>query len=305
MTSPRRRVRTFAGLSTGVAALVLATTALAAGGAADLLYERTLMTAADARCRLFDPSVGAALDSARAQARGAVLRGGASPETLHAIEQRARGRAAQTDCGSRDLQVAAGRVRSAFEGYARLIRMTWPGDVAGWRGDRTISREAPLWRLSQTAGFGHDRMVFGLAGKEGVGAVLASVSFADGATPYAARLVMRDPARAPQAYLDARRGGLKGRLPLSARIPPSSATQAFAAEQRSPASERLLPTGAKSGWLYRFPQRSADALAGLDPREAVAVDFLFSGPRGDQVRRAYVEVGDFAAGRAFLKVSPR
>jgi hypothetical protein len=36
------------------------------------------MTAADGRCRLFAPAVGSALDAARAQARGATLRSGAS-----------------------------------------------------------------------------------------------------------------------------------------------------------------------------------------------------------------------------------
>jgi hypothetical protein len=34
----------------------------------------------------------------------------------------------------------------------------------------------------------------------------------------------------------------------------------------------------------------------------VAVEFLFP---GDRVRRAYVEVGDFAAGQAFLQVAAR
>jgi hypothetical protein len=34
----------------------------------------------------------------------------------------------------------------------------------------------------------------------------------------------------------------------------------------------------------------------------VAVEFLFP---GDRVRRAYVEVGDFAAGQAFLTVAAR
>jgi hypothetical protein len=34
----------------------------------------------------------------------------------------------------------------------------------------------------------------------------------------------------------------------------------------------------------------------------VAIDFLFP---GDVTRRAYVEVGDFAAGRAFLQVAAR
>jgi hypothetical protein len=41
-------------------------------------------------------------------------------------------------------------------------------------------------------------------------------------------------------------------------------------------------------------------MAELDPREAVRVDFIFAGRDGDSVRTAYIEVGDFAAGRAFL-----
>jgi hypothetical protein len=43
-------------------------------------------------------------------------------------------------------------------------------------------------------------------------------------------------------------------------------------------------------------------LASLDPRESVAIEFLFP---DDVVRRAYVEVGDFAAGRAFLNLTSR
>jgi hypothetical protein len=53
---------------------------------------------------------------------------------------------------------------------------------------------------------------------------------------------------------------------------------------------------------FRFPAAAQRAMAGLDPREAAAVEFLFAGDR-DAVRRAYVEVGDFAAGRAFLQTS--
>ena len=55
-----------------------------------------------------------------------------------------------------------------------------------------------------------------------------------------------------------------------------------------------------AGRLIDLSHAAAQELARLDPREAVAVDFLFP---GDGVRRAYVEVGDFAAGRAFLQVA--
>jgi len=72
------------------AAAVVAAPGLANAQPADLFYERTVMTAADARCDLFAPEVGAALAAATAQARGAALRAGASAEALRAVELSAR-----------------------------------------------------------------------------------------------------------------------------------------------------------------------------------------------------------------------
>lgn len=296
MTSPRGRT------AAAVAALLAAATPVLAAPA-DLFYERTVMTAAGHRCGLFDAAVSAALEAARIQARSAALRSGAAIEALAATEQRARAKAAGADCASPDLALAAGRVRTAFEGYSKLLRMTWPGDLSEWKADRSLSRDRPIWRLSQTARFGADQMTFGLGGRDGAKVLLAAVSFADDARPYSARLVMRDPARAPQPYLNRRGGG--GPIPLSARVPPADASRMFVAEASSPASERLRPAGTETGWLYRFPAPAARTLASLDPREAIMVEFLFSGRGGDQVRRAYIEVGDFAAGRAFIDVVQR
>ena len=41
------------------------------------------------------------------------------------------------------------------------------------------------------------------------------------------------------------------------------------------------------------------------PRESVAVEFLFAGDNGEEVRTAYVDVGDFAAGQAFESLTQR
>lgn len=304
MTSPRPGAAPrWRGLALG-AAVIAAPCVASAGSALDLFYERSVMAAADQRCDLFDPGVTTALDAARVQARGAALRAGASEDTLQAVEQRARSRAQAADCQSQDVKIAAGRVRTAFEGYSRISRLTYPGDIAAWSADRTISATGPLWRLSQPVSFNWDKMIFGLAGKEGQGVLLASASFADGASPYAVRLVMRDPARTTGPYLDRRQANGDGRIPLAGRIPPS-ATRSWSAEARSPASPRLAPAGARSALLVRFPVAATEALATLDPREAVMVEFLFAGRNADGVRRAYVEVGDFAAGRAFLKVEAR
>lgn len=273
-----------------------------AATAQDLYYERSLMGAANARCRLFGPDIDSALAAAAAQARGAALRAGANAADLSAIRQRAGQKAAGLDCRSRDLATVAGRVKAGFEGYARLMRMTYPGDVASWRADKFQPSKGVAWRLAQDSRFGADSMTFGVAGARGEpGSVTAVVRFADGARPYAARLLIRDPARASVAYLSAMRIGASSRLPLAARTAPRNAVSVFLPETRGQA-DPALAGGDKTAVAFRFPARTAALIADLDPREAVTVEFAFAGRAGDVYRRAYVEVGDFAAARAFLSL---
>jgi hypothetical protein len=271
-----------------------------AAGPADLYYERVLMGAADARCRLFTPEIGAALNAAAAQARGASLRAGFQRGQLDQIRDRARAKAAAVECRARDLAVAAGRVRSAFQGYARLDRLTYPGDVAGWRAFRVQPSQGVSWKVVQDVRFGADGMRFGLAGPRGQpGSLIAVARFADGQTPYAARLLIRDQARTSGPYLGAVKAGASARLPLSARVPPRAAMTAFMAEARSPA-DPALAEGERTRIAFRFPRGAVAQLSELDPREAAMVEFVFTSAGRDRVRTAYVEVGDFAAAVAFL-----
>ncbi|MEO8114152.1 MAG: hypothetical protein ABI655_07230 [Phenylobacterium sp.] len=257
------------------------------------------MSAADDRCSLFTPDTSAALQAGLAQARGAALRAGASRESLQAAETNAWAAVRRVDCASPDIQTAAQRVRTAFAGFAKLSRLTYPGDLAGWRADRVMSQQA-RWRLMQDAAFGPDRMTFGLAGRDAPGVLLAVARFADGAQPYTARLLMRDTDRSYGPYLDRR--GTAGQLPLARRLPPRAGLKAYTAEARSVAGQDLLPKDAKAGWAFRFPAAAVRDLARLDPREAIMVEFLF---QDEVVRSAYVEVGDFAAGQAFVQVAQR
>ncbi len=282
-------------------AALAAAPAMASAASLDLFYDRTVMTAADGRCALFTPQVASALQAARAQARGAALRAGADRATLSATEQRARNRAGVTPCDSPDLKLAADRVRHGFEGYARLIRMDYPGDQTVWRADRSSSATAARWRLAQDVRADGQRMVFGLAGREGANALTAVAAFPDGDAPYAARLVMRNERVTQGPFLDAR-GDAPARIPLRRRLSPTGAQTVFAAQARNPAGVDLKPKDMTQAWAFRFPPEAAWALAKLDPREAVAVDFLFP---DDSSRRIYVEVGDFAAGRAFLQLASR
>jgi hypothetical protein len=284
-------------------ATIAAAPGLAHAQAADLFYERTVMTAADARCGLFAPEVSAALAAGAAQARGAALRAGTPQDTLKALERGARAQASRVDCRSRDMAIAAQRVRDAFAGFAKVTRLSYPGDMAGWQADRNEGAKV-RWRLVQHARTGPDPVSFGLAGAEGAGALLAVVRFGDGATPYSARLILRDSDRTMGPYLSRRGSEALRAIPLERRLPQGSGLKSYVAEARSPAGADLLPRGAESGWAFRFPSEAARELAGLDPREAVAVEFYFADTRRP-VRRAFIEVGDFAAGRAFLTVAAR
>lgn len=271
-----------------------------AATAAGLYYERSVMAEADARCRLFAPEIGAALNASRLQAKGAALRSGVGAGDLAAAADRARLAAYSVDCRSKDLTTAADRVRAGFAGYARMTAMDFPGDASVWRAERRPSApvvdhkavEGPRWRLTEAGlwdGAGRGALTLGLAADAARPMVMVAAPEALGAS--SAFLVLRDPGRAALPYID------PGRRTLAARTAPPALTRAFVAEAKSAAPASLLPRGEGQGAVFVFPPAAADALSALDPREAVTVEFTYPG-RPSQ--RAVFEVGDFAAGRAFL-----
>jgi hypothetical protein len=278
--------------------------ALAATPAANLFYERAVMTAADGACRLFAPDITTALAASKAQARGAALRSGADPASLAAAEAQASATGA-ADCRSANIAAAAQQVRSAFAGYAHLDRMDFPGEFAAWIAERPASEAGPRWHVSQRARFGWDVMLFGLAGEGADRPLTAVASFADGAQPYGARLVLRDADATSGPYLDARQADIDGRIPIDGRLPPRASSRIFEAGEMKPAAKELVTTDMTGALAFEFPQAAADALAQLDPRETVAVEFLFTGDDGESVRTAYIEVGDFAAAKAFQSIAQR
>jgi hypothetical protein len=306
MVIMRRR----SGPRTAKAAFVLAMAAVAgAAGAAraaspqDLYYERTMMSLAGGRCGLFAPELAAALDAAAAQARSAALRSGVGFAQLDAVRSKAGAAAAAASCRSKDMATAAARVKSAFEGYSRTMRLDLPGDVADWRAERRAPSDSAGWRLSQASTLAGAPLIFGLAGRQGERPQLFAVTqFGAGPEPYAARLLVRDPLRAPGPYLGVLKTSSSAVTPLAARNPPRWATKVFTAEARGKAGRWLVPAGARSATIYRFPDAATDALAALDPREVVTVEFLYAGASSDVARQAYVEVGDFAAGMAFISL---
>ncbi len=265
--------------------LVLAAApAVAAGDLGAVLYERTLMREAGARCKLFAPPVQAGLAAGAAQARGAAVREGADPRALDAAAARASARAAREPCASPDLRVAAQRVRAAFLGWSRQNVLELPGPAGGWTARRRADRPVPFWALSTRTRLGGAPAVLGLrrASTASTPVFALETPAPDAARAWTARLAMRDPARAPQPYLAADGG------------PPAAALI------ETPASGKLALDGGRA-WRFTFPGRAAEALAALDPREHVRVELVLP---GDRTVSTLVEAGDFATGRAFLAAGP-
>jgi hypothetical protein len=299
------QARAFGAAAAGALALTAVSPAIGAT-AADLFYERAVMVAADEDCHLFQADVSGALSASLVQARGAALRSGMDAASLNDVAARANAIAANAGCGSPDIAVAAQRVRDGFSGYAHMGEMDFPGDLESWTARRPLPETGAMhWRAWQHDRFGWDSVQFGIADHGEARPLMAVASFADGAQPYGARLVIRDAAVTSGPYLDARQADIAGRIPIAGRLAPRSASRVFNAEAMTQAGSDLAGADLAGGWAFRFPAAAADALAGLDPREAVAVEFLFPGDDGETVRTAYVEVGDFAAARAFQALAQR
>ena len=260
------------------------------------------MHEADGRCHLFTPAIAAALQASSLQARGAAERAGDTLASLSATGDRARLRAWSVPCTSPDLATAANRVRDAFAGYAGLNEMSFPGavlDLAGGAqassldGGRQAGGGAALAPVANRQVTGWPRHLWH-GGRRG-----RPRGRDDRAGSHGRDLCAARGARSGQGagtYIDPRLGGLAG------RAAPASVTRTFFAQTRTAAPVTLSPNGQGGATQFAFPPAAAAALEGLDAREAVRIEFVYSGRTGDRVSSVLVEVGDFAAGRAFLAV---
>jgi hypothetical protein len=189
-------------------------------------------------------------------------------------------------CSDPQLAVVRRRVEHAFSGWARMPRMAFEG----WSANRT-AYDAPTWRLSQTSITGASPVALGFAaeGEAQAQTLSAVVSFVGRPRPYAARIVLRDPSKAPRPWLAS--GGLA----------PERVRASLWSTGVSEAAPTLLAKDRKAGERWTFSRDATAAIERLDPREVFAVEFHF---RDGSVATARFTAGDFAAGKAFLAMGP-
>lgn len=249
-----------------------------APGAQAAYAERRALLEADSVCHLFTPDIRHALEAGAWQARGALLREGWTRARLAELEQAAVRAARGRACSDPRTLDAAARAREGFQSWLRLHVMDFPGGERGWLARRTpdpagflIVQNIPAPR---TASFGIREDAVALSMPFGVTAP----------PPASAELIMRDPARARTTLFDVPGRAVHG---LEAGAPSLATAQRFMANAR-----RIETVGGVRRVIFTFPTAAIQAMAALDPREAVIVQL------GEQ--RLLIEVGDIAAARAFV-----
>lgn len=256
--------------------------ALASEGLQRTFAERSALLATDARCGLLEAPVRSALMAGAAQARGALLRAGWTNDSVTRLSGRAAALTANRACDDPAVTAAAQSARAGFAGYSRLFSMQFPGGERQWTARRRA--DASGWLAFQDLENGAR---FGVkASPEGYDAAF-SVPVSGVDAPFAARLILRDPVRAPASPLD-----IPGRTATGLRQntpPPAMATHVLA-------KGRALSAAPERTVTFSFPTDALARIARLDPREAAVLEV--DGAAGS--RRFLLEIGDLAAALAFL-----
>ena len=125
------------GLAAGVSAPALAQ------DAASIYGEREYAMAVDSVCDLFTRPQRDALDAARLQARGILLRDGVSEHVLDDYSRDIAAEATRTACHTQEIAAMQARVSGAFTAYQRMIAMEFPGDTFTWSASRSVMPGTP------------------------------------------------------------------------------------------------------------------------------------------------------------------
>ena len=299
-----------------VGALVVAAIlcALPAGAGSDdtttTAVKRYFLAEANARCNLLDDATAMAVTSGYVQARNALIRSTGGMQGLSPYLGEARTAAHSVACDAPQLVSEARAASDAYRAFASQPRLSLPGARAEWVGLRAHGDES-AWRLAQYQSNTDADLALGLYGTLSDNRFTVMADFHDGETPYAARLIVRDPAIAP-AGLIGRTAELSDTIPLGF----GSGVRTFLASD-SQETEALIKPHVKVNLLgvsasgdhvgeqgpvavkrFDFPSRAWRAIAPLDPREDIIIAFDFRAG----TKYARFEVGDFITGLGYVRM---
>jgi hypothetical protein len=300
------------GLGLCVTGLIMASPLNATKANHTVTQQRFAMVLMDNRCHLLDGPVRMALQAGYIQARNQEIYQGRSYEYLRPQLEAAREEIMTIDCRAKIVGEEANRIKRAFRQTLNIYHQTYQGPGSEWRLDRSEALK-DKWRLVQYQSSQNARLGFGLYGALEAPRFGVMIRFLDPdlsqKAPYSASLIMRDTQKAPTGLIHPRSEGLEETLPLGFE---EMRIQKFTASNRVERSyglqyhPRTNEFGVTLGrdvvgvmpideaFEFEFPTRAYLAMAQLDPREEVVIEFRFQ----DTVRYARLTIGDFFVGIA-------
>lgn len=273
------------------ALMVLASASAAAQSERDVFAQRALARALDDRCGFFSENERLALDSAYLETRGNLLRSGFSAREIDSSYDQVIRNASGRPCDSAEALAIAAGIQSAFPAWQRERSQTFVGAPNAWSATRPFAYDS--WVIAQQLPSTELPAIVGVYNHEHERALTIAVN--RGTRIASLALIARDPDITPEIH-DPSLGGLlqiAGAPPWTSYLPPETG------------HSRFLPSGHRSDEAldyYVFQPAVLDALAALDPREAIRIEAF--DPQGNILSRQYVGIGDFAAALAFVNSSP-
>lgn len=298
------------------AALLCVLTSFAPAGAdgdnaTTTAVKRYFLAEANARCGLLDNATAMAVTSGYVQARNTLIRSTGGMHGLTPYLAEARAAARSVACDAPQLLNEAAAAANAYRAFAAQTRLSLPGAHAEWIGTRAHGQEED-WRLAQYQSNNDADLAFGIYGTLSDNRFTVMADFHDGATPYAARLIVRDPQIVPNGLIGHASDGMSRTIPLGygSGIVTYLANDSVEteAELKPRVKANLLGVSASGTYVgeqgpvsvkrFDFPSRAWRAIAPLDPREDIVIAFDFR----DGTRYARFEVGDFITGLGYVRM---
>ncbi len=297
------------------AAIAVLCAAPVSAGSDDLIttaVKRFFLARADVRCHLLSAPAAMVVTGGYVQARNALIRATGSMAALNGYLDKARDAADQIPCASPQLQALASDASNAYRTFSVQMHLALPGARSTWLGERSFG-DQDAWRLVQYQTSAGGDAALGLYGTLDDNRFVVMAHFADGASPYAAHLLVRDASIVTTGRINSAPFGLSNDVPAGFS---DGSALTFLASDSSTASVILKPhidTNAAGFSLsgdyvgkqepvetlrFDFPTRAWRAIAQLDPREDIVVAFDFR----DGTRYARFEVGDFITGLGYVRM---
>lgn len=290
--------------------IAAAPVAMAAEDIGAIAVKRYFLAQADARCHLLDAATASALKAGYIQARNSALRNGYTMAQISPWLARARTAAANASCQAPEIASEAQLARSGFRGFLAQTSLYLPSQRTAWRASRAFGDKTE-WRLVQYQNVAGTDAALGLYGTLAHNSFSVMAAFADGAHPYSARLLVRDPSVNVIGLINPAPYALSQTMPQGVS---ETGFVSFTAQDTGDANALLSPQvttnsagysltgdyvgeqGPVDALRFDFPTRAFSAMARLDPREDVIV--VFESEDGPRYLR--FEVGDFITGLTYI-----